>query len=47
MATNQQPDILDEKQKKNMIKNMISELRMEGKIFNNGTDKNSEWKLKI
>jgi len=41
------PDILDEKQKKNMIGNLISELRMKEMIINTGTYKDSEWKLKI
>ena len=41
------PDILDEKQKKNMIGNLISELRMKEMIINMGTFKNSVWKLKI
>jgi ATP-dependent DNA helicase RecG len=41
------PAWMDIDQKKNRIKNLISELRLNGKIINNGTDTNSEWILKI
>jgi len=43
---NKLPEIINDNQKKNMIKNLISELRENGKIVNVGTDKNSEWILK-
>jgi len=39
------PDILNENQKKNRIKNLITELRTSGKISNNGNDKFPEWIL--
>jgi len=39
------PDIFDDKQKKTKIKNLISELRNNGKITNNGTDAIPKWKL--
>jgi len=39
------PDIFDEKQKKTKIKNLISELRNNGKITNKGTDAIPKWEL--
>jgi len=42
---NKLPDILDEKQKKNKITNLIKELRMKGKIINNGNDSQPIWEL--
>jgi ATP-dependent DNA helicase RecG len=39
------PAWMDIDQKKNRIKNLISELRSEGKIMNKGTDTQSEWIL--
>jgi len=44
---NKLPEIINDKQKKNMITNLISELRINDKIVNAGTDKNSVWILKI
>ena len=44
---NKLPDIISDKQKKNMITNLISELRINHKIFNSGTAKNSEWILTV
>jgi ATP-dependent DNA helicase RecG len=37
------PDILNEKQKKNRITNLLTELRIAGKIENKGNDKYPEW----
>ena len=44
---NKLPDIISDKQKKNMITNLISELRINHKIINSGTAKNSEWILTV
>lgn len=41
------PDWMDDNQRKNKIGNLLSELRMRGKIFNNGTPKNPQWSIKI
>ena len=43
---NKLPEIINDKQKKNMIGNLLTELRAGGKIVNAGTDKNSKWILK-
>jgi ATP-dependent DNA helicase RecG len=43
---NKLPEILDEKQKKNRITNLIKELRMNGKIVNCGNDRKPIWELK-
>ena len=40
------PDILDEKQKKNRITNLITELRMNEIIINKGNDYQSKWELR-
>jgi hypothetical protein len=40
------PAWMSTEQKTNRIKNLISELRQEGKIVNVGSDKNPEWILK-
>jgi len=37
------PEWMDEKQKKNKIKNLLSELRISGKIKNDGTDTKPKW----
>jgi len=42
---NKLPEIINDKQKKNMIKNLISELRTAEKIINSGTKKDSVWIL--
>ena len=44
---NKLPDILNEKQKKNKITNLIKELRMNEKIVNYGNDRQPVWKFKI
>lgn len=44
---NKLPDWMDDKQKKNKIGNLLSELRMKGKILNKGTYKIPQWSLKI
>lgn len=41
------PDWMDDKQKKTKIGNLLSELRIKGKITNKGTSKNPQWLLKI
>lgn len=40
------PDWMDGKQKKNKIGNLLSELRMKGKIENTGTFSRPKWSLK-
>ena len=42
---NKLPEIINDNQKKNMIKNLISELRTADKIMNNGTKKDPIWIL--
>lgn len=42
---NKLPDWMDDKQKKNKIGNLISELRMNQKIKNAGTDRNPVWEI--
>lgn len=37
------PDLMDEKQKKNKITNLLSELRITNKIRNIGTDTKPRW----
>ena len=39
------PDYLDDQQKKNKVRNLISELRIKGKIINQGTLKEPIWEL--
>lgn len=41
------PDWMDDNQRKNKIGNLLSELRMKGKILNNGTPKNPQWSTRI
>ena len=41
------PDILDEKQKKNKINNLLSQLKKDMKIKNIGSLKNSIWIIHI
>ncbi|WP_037500159.1 hypothetical protein [Sphingobacterium deserti] len=43
---NKLPDWMDDKQKKNKVGNLISELRINGIIINNGTPKTPHWSLK-
>jgi ATP-dependent DNA helicase RecG len=43
---NKLPEIINDKQKKYMVTNLISELRINDKIINIGTYKNPEWILK-
>ena len=42
---NKLPEIINDKQKKNMINNLIAELRTADKIINNGTRSNPDWIL--
>ena len=42
---NKLPEIINDRQKKNMINNLISELRMAEKIINSGTKKDPVWIL--
>ena len=44
---NKLPEIINEKQKKNMIGNLISELRVANKIRNSGSRKDPVWILEI
>lgn len=44
---NKLPDWMDEKQKKNKVGNLLSELRIKKVIINKGTSKNPQWSLKI
>jgi ATP-dependent DNA helicase RecG len=39
------PNVLNEKQKKNKVGNLITELRQKGKITNVGVAANSKWIL--
>jgi ATP-dependent DNA helicase RecG len=39
------PDILNDEQKKHRITNLLSELRRENKVVNNGTFANPQWML--
>lgn len=39
------PDWMDDKQKKNKINNLLSELRRKGKIKNSGSQKTPKWVL--
>ncbi|MBW6492359.1 MAG: putative DNA binding domain-containing protein [Lentimicrobium sp.] len=41
------PDWMNDKQKKNKVGNLLSELRMRGKITNKGTPKNPQWSFKV
>ena len=43
---NKLPDWMSDEQKKNKIKNLLSELNQSGKINNTGTRKDSVWVLK-
>lgn len=43
---NKLPEWMDEKQKKNKVGNLLSELRMRDIIVNKGTPKNPKWSLK-
>lgn len=40
------PDWMNDKQKKNKVGNLLSELRMKGKIFNTGSFASPKWSLK-
>jgi ATP-dependent DNA helicase RecG len=44
---NKLPEIINDKQKINMIKNLISELRILNRIINSGTKKDPVWILEI